>query len=675
MTSDNPGKPAVTSFRVKGVAVLATAMLTFITFWKAAAVVLCDLGSSAFYAGGIAFQALGPAFPWYILGVMLLSGLLLLMYTESCSLFTRGGIFPVVNAGLGETAAKAATAAILFDFALTGPISGISAGHYMVGLINSVLEYCGCAFVLPHNAIVVVFALGVTCYFWYQNIKGIEDSSDKSAKIIQFSIGVGAVLIAFAVYTLARRGVVALPPLEPQIQKESLGFAAGMPFLQKIGYLGVLMAFGHSVLALSGLETLAQVYREIEFPKIANLKKAAAVIFVFAFFFTGGLTFLSSVVIPGDLIGKYSGNLLSGLAMNVDAPHIIRLVLQAAVALCGVLMLSGAVNTSIIGANGIMNRIAESGILTDWFRKIHRSHGTTYHIINMICIAQIIIILLSRGEIYLIGQAYAFGVLWSFVFEMISIVVLRFKNREQKREFMMPFNIKFEHYYIPVGGFFVVVVMVALALVNFVTKKVATISGLSFAAVVFLGFHISQRLNAKKANDMFEEGHREKINKTNFDTIQDALGGLVGKGRVLVAVRDADNLYHLDSVLKNLKDDDTDVIVMYAKPVDNWRVGKTAGAKSVDENELFSNVILLAEKYGHHVYPVMVNSNEPFYAISQVSLAAKAGEIVMGVSGSFGANDQMERLVMAWGALSGGKTDMPMTAKILWEGREVSFKF
>ncbi|MDR1123914.1 MAG: APC family permease [Elusimicrobiota bacterium] len=667
------------SFRVKGVAVLATAMLTFIPFWKAAAIVLCDFGSSAFYAGGIAVRAFGPAFPWYILGVMLFSGLLLMMYIEACSLFTRGGIFPVVNAGLGETAAKAATAAILFDFMLTGPISGISAGQYMAGLINSVLEYCGANFAVPGNALAIIFAISVIIYFWYQNIKGIEDSSDKSAKIIQFSIAVCFILMIFAIVTLMRRGSITLPPLMPQMDKNALGFAADITFMQKIGYIGVLIAFGHSVLAMSGLETLAQVYREIEYPKIKNLQMAALVIFVFAFVFTGGLTFLASLVIPQDLLaGKYAENLLSGLAMHVDGPLLIRLALQGLVVTAGVLMLSGAVNTSIIGANGIMNRLAESGILTDWFRKIHRRHGTTYHTINIICIAQIAVILLSRGEIYLIGQAYAFGVLWSFVFEVISIIVLRFKNREQKREFMMPFNIKWGHYYVPVGGFLVALAVVALASVNLITKKVATISGLSFAAALFIFFHISGKLNAKKANDIFEEGHREKLNRDNVPDLKTALADLEGKNRILVAVRSPDNLYHLDAVLQNLSDDDTDVIVMYAKPVDNWRVGKTQGVKNVDDDKLFSNVILAAERYGHRVCPLMVSSNEPFYAISQVTMEAQAGEIIMGVSGSHGANEQLERLVMAWGALHDGKeagAQRPITAKILWEGREVSYKF
>lgn len=672
----DPAQGQTNKFKLKGVVVMTTAMLTFITFWKAAAIVLCDFGSSAFYAGSIAMKAIGPAFPWYILAIMIFAGPILLMYIEACSMFTRGGIFPVVKAGLGENAAKAATAAILFDFLLTGPISGISAGQYIVGFLNSVLEYFNTGIALSGNGFSILFAIAVTIYFWRQNIKGIEDSSDKNSRIIKFSVMICAALVIWAVISLFIKDDVKLPPFTPQFTQASLGWAADIPFLKHIGVFGVIMALGHSVLALSGIETLAQVFREIEYPKIQNLKKAALIIFVFALVFTGGLTFLAALLIPQELISaKYQDNLLAGLAMSLSGPTFLKLILQACVVAAGAVMLSGAVNTSVIGANGLMSRMAETGILTDWFRKIHPKYGTTYHMINMICMMQILVILFSRGNLYLIGQAYAFGVLWSFVFELSSIVVLRFKEREKKREFIMPLNFKFDHYLIPVGGILVAAVVVVLALTNLITKQVATVTGLSFAAFFFLIFNVSERMNAQKANDIFEEGHREKLNHIKADSLEKALTGLEGASRVLVAVRDPENMYPLDTVLKDIKDEDTDIIVLYVKPVEHWRIGKTDMARSVDENELFTNIILTAEKYGHHVFPIEINSNEVFYAISQVAIAAKVKEIVMGVSGSYGAHDQMERLVMAWGVLQNGQPHIPMTARILWEGREVSYKF
>jgi len=79
----------------KEVLVLSTAMLSFISFWRAASVVLCDMGSSAYYAGSIAMNAFGPAAPWYVLAVMLFSGLMLGVYVESCAMFVRGGVYKV----------------------------------------------------------------------------------------------------------------------------------------------------------------------------------------------------------------------------------------------------------------------------------------------------------------------------------------------------------------------------------------------------------------------------------------------------------------------------------------------------------------------------------------------------------------------------------------------------
>src|ERR1035437_7094961 len=116
--------------KFKQVFVLSTAMLSFISFWQAAAVVLCDMGSSAFYAGGIAMNAFGPAFPWYVLAVMLFAGLMLMVYTESCAMFVRGGVYKVVNEAMGHSMAKISVSSLMFDYMITGPVSAVSAGLY-----------------------------------------------------------------------------------------------------------------------------------------------------------------------------------------------------------------------------------------------------------------------------------------------------------------------------------------------------------------------------------------------------------------------------------------------------------------------------------------------------------------------------------------------------------------
>src|SRR5512132_1242721 len=135
--------PTPQAGRTTNVVVATSVMLTFISFWRAAAIVLNDLGSSAFYVGGIAEQAIGRTAPWFILGVMLFSYAVRAVYIESCAMFTRGGVYRVVKAALGGTLAKLSVSALMFDDILTGPISGVSAGQYIVGLVAQTAAYFG----------------------------------------------------------------------------------------------------------------------------------------------------------------------------------------------------------------------------------------------------------------------------------------------------------------------------------------------------------------------------------------------------------------------------------------------------------------------------------------------------------------------------------------------------
>src|SRR6202166_2415822 len=140
--------------RVSGaprVLVATTAMLTFISFWRAAAIVLNDMGSSAFYAGAIAEHFIGKTGPWFILAIMLLAYAVRSVYIESCSMFVRGGVYRVVKEAMGSTLAKFSVSALMFDYILTGPISGLSAGLYLTGLLNELLHYFHVQTVLPAN--------------------------------------------------------------------------------------------------------------------------------------------------------------------------------------------------------------------------------------------------------------------------------------------------------------------------------------------------------------------------------------------------------------------------------------------------------------------------------------------------------------------------------------------
>src|SRR6185436_375298 len=133
---------------------------------------------------------------------------------------------------------------------------------------------------------------------------------------------------------------------------------------------------------------------------------------------------------------------------------------------------------------------------TDWFRAPHRKYGTTYRMINLIVVLQLVAIVGSRGNTYTLGEAYAFGVVWSFAFKGLAMLVLRFKDRSQ-REWKVPLNVQLDGYEIPIGLGIISLILFSIAGINLITKQVATVSGVAFTLVFFVVFVVSERINRK----------------------------------------------------------------------------------------------------------------------------------------------------------------------------------
>src|SRR5215510_10911621 len=449
------------------VLIASTAMLAFISFWQAAAVVLNDMGSSAFYAGAIAEHFIGKTAPWFILAIMVLAYAVRSVYIESCSMFVRGGVYRVVKEAMGSTLAKFSVSALMFDYILTGPISGVSAGLYLVGLLNEVLVYFHSSVQFPVNWTAAFFAILVTMYFWWENIKGIPESSEKALRIMYVTTVMVVIMIAWCVYTLAVRGghVPPLPRLSTlRYSKDALGWLRSTRLPYTISLVGILIGLGHSVLAMSGEETMAQVYREIEHPKLKNLEKAGFVIFIYSLVFTAGVAFFAVMIIPDAVRANFFDNPIGGLSMYLVGPLSLRLAFRAFVVVVGVLMLAGAVNTAIVGSNGVLNRVSEDGILPHWFRHPHRRYGTSHRILNLVVGLQLLTIFLSRGNIFVLGEAYAFGVMWSFALKGLAVLVLRYKQ-PGKRGFRVPLNLKLGTLEIPLGLGLITFILLALCFI------------------------------------------------------------------------------------------------------------------------------------------------------------------------------------------------------------------
>src|ERR1700677_4695718 len=660
--------PSIASNRVKLV-VASSVMLTFISFWRAAAVVLNDLGSSAFYAGGIAEEAVGKSAPWFILGVMLFSFAVRAVYVESCSMFTRGGVYRVVKEALGGTFAKLSVSALMFDYILTGPISGVSAGQYITGLMNELMTVAAQSHWLPPalmdtqgnpfqfsmNSTSAVFAAAVTIYYWWQNIKGIEEASGKALRVMQITTVMVVILLLWGVFSVMVVGVHLPPPPTPHnlhFSQDALGFLKGTSLVPVLGLFGILMAFGHSVLAMSGEESLAQVNREIEHPKLKNLKRAAIVIAIYSFVFTGIGTLLAVMLIPDSVrVPLYRDNLIAGMAMFMVGPLALRIGFRIFVVIVGFLILGGAVNTAIVGSTGVLMRVAEDGVLSDWFRKPQRKYGTSFRIVNLVAGLQMFTIVVSRGDVIMLGEAYAFGVIWSFTFNALAMLVLRWKYKGE-RGWKVPLNIRIGKTEIPLGLLSVFLVLLTTAIVNLLTKSVATVSGIIFAAAFFVIFSLSERDN-KRRHDITTRQMKEHFQLEHPETVgREALD--IRPGAVVVTMRDSAAPFALKWALTHTNTDDQDLVVLAA------RMMGAGGPEYVDASEqlfseheqmLFTKAVSVAESFGKHISLLVVPAGDIFSALVQTATSLDAAAVVSGLSSKMSAHEQAYRVGQAWEAL------------------------
>ncbi len=631
------------------VVVATTVALAFISYWRGAAIVLSDLASSMFYVGGIAEQAIGNSAAWYVLAVMIFSFAVRSVYMESSGMFVRGGVYVVVRDSMGPFTARLSVSSLIFDYILTGPISVVTAGQYLGRLINELSGFAHKSFQLDPNTFAAFFAVLVTIYFWWSNIKGIQESSSAALKIMQITTVMVVALLIWCPLTLLIRGAAQIPPSPvPKhltFTKESLGWFQGTIW-PTIPIVAIIIAFGHSLLSMSGFETLAQVYREIAHPKLKNLKITGNIVCLYALFSTGLITLFAAMIIPDPVRKTYVDNLIGGLAMNLAGPALLRIAFHVFVVAVGVLILSAAVNTSLIGANGVLNRVAEDGVLLDWFRKPHARFGTTFRIINLVTLLQLITIILSRGNVYLLGEAYAFGVVWSFTLKALGVLVLRFQRKDQ--EYKVPLNIYIKGKEIPVGLAVTTLILLATAVANLFSKEYATIYGISFTVAFFALFTISERINAHKHRARQEQS-LEEFNLQQQPRV-DAKSLHARPGCVLVAVRNVGNMQHLRRTLQKTDLRRNDIVVMTVRPLgpDSEYALKDDQVFGSDEKALFSAVVTMAEKEGKPVELLVVPATDPFDAVVQTANQLKVSRLVTGVSPRMSSDELARRIGLAW---------------------------
>lgn len=385
-----------------------------------------------------------------------------------------------------------------------------------------------------------------------------------------------------------------------------------------------------------------------------NLRRTGLVIFRYSLIFTSSDSFLAVAFIPDATRARFSDNLISGIAMHLVGPLWLRLFFQGFVVLVGFLILSGDVTTAIVGSNAVLNRVSEDGVLPEWFRHPHRRFGTSHRTLNVIVGLQLLTVVLSGGDIYLLGEAYAFGVVWSFALKGLAVLVLRYKE-PGPREWRVPLNFRLWNTEVPVGLALTTLGLFSVALINLFTKRVATVSGFAFTMVIYVVFVVAEHANAKRRRSA---GGVDQFQLAPADDIDlDGVG--IRPGGVLVPVRDYNTLAHLKWALGRPETAQRDVAVLTVRLLDRSDT-TTHNLQQGDlfsdyEQLLFTRVVAVAEREGRPVKLLVVPATNVFDAVARTTVRLASSEIVLGDSAKFSADNQARLLGEAWERVEGSQ--------------------
>jgi nucleotide-binding universal stress UspA family protein len=361
--------------------------------------------------------------------------------------------------------------------------------------------------------------------------------------------------------------------------------------------------------------------------------------------------------------------------MSLTGPFVARLIFHIFVVVVGTLILSGAVNTAIVGSNGVLNRVSEDGVLSDWFRQPHPKFGTSHRIINMVVALQIVMIILSRGDVTFLANLYAFGVIWSFVLNGTAVLVLRY-TQPQAREFKVPLNFRIGNTELPVGVALITLVLLSIAVVNLFTKPAATISGVAFSAALFAVFEISEkRIQTQKRTRGERHVELDQFNLTQAGDLSLQNIGVAPKN-ILVPVSTQYALYPLEAALRRAKRREAEIVVLHVRILRRAATGEYDLSPdqlfSTIEQLLFTKVLALAEKEGKPVRLAVVAANDLWEGVLRTADNLQSSTVVAGSSSKMDLQEQAREIGFAWERM--GEPRPRVTLEILTpQGQEQIF--
>jgi amino acid transporter len=414
-----------------------TRQLNWFLAW---AVVFCDIGTSVYYVPGILYGHVKDATPFFVL---LTTGGFILLALKYIEISWRnpegGGVVTITTKAFGPMWGCLGGMLITVDYFLTTAISAVSG-----------FQYIGSAFPIIDAHIVLLSCVGVSVLATL-NIIGIRESAMVALVMACASFLVNLVVITAATWNM-----------------EGAEWAAVMHKLgtgQGISTYELLVGFSSAWLAFSGLESISQLSPTMRLPLRRTTRWAMATVIITMVMTSPVLTALSIGLLPEHVKAMESERFISELGWMVGG-----LGIKLAVVLTASSLLLFAANTAIIGSYHVFLALVRGGFLPKITALRNPRFNTPHIAVILATIVPVFVILLSAGEMTILGDMYAFGLLGAFVFSSLSLDVIRWRLGRRDPGFWL-------------GLFTTAMLMLAWG-VNIVEKPLATYFG---GAVTLIG--------------------------------------------------------------------------------------------------------------------------------------------------------------------------------------------
>jgi magnesium transporter len=632
-----PRSPIRPGRQVVRVVLSATALLSFMSVWKAAALAIAELGVGAFFVVGLARALAGDWAPWVVLAAGVLSLLARAADIESWALFIPGGLIGRVEHAFGPRASPLTAAAMLVERLVLAALACVLVGHHVSDFVVAAIAGWPATARLTSEEVAGVLAVVLLGVLWLRARMGQALSSRLVARGVWVGVGILTGVVAWAAVTVVRHHI----PLDAVVP-----FAA--PAMGRVGWwpadaaLTLLVTLAIAVPLLGGGDALARSAHEYQPPRIQALRRTGTIVSIYTLAVAVPLAFLYSVLVPSSAQALWFATPLAGLGQHLAGPPWARGIAGILIAVTAVLLLLPAAHAALADAEGLLRRLGSTHRLAERLALQHPRFGTYAYASDLAAAATVVIMLAGGGRVPWIAHAYAVGVGVTLLIRLTSLVRLRTRV-PGPRPYRVPLNVRLGRLRVAAGLVLVPVLASAALLALIAVGDPPAIVTFALVGGVVLVLTLSPRLAEPDVSsedvDTFELLPSPEL----------AVGQVEARpGNLLVAVRHPHSLSHVAAALQAAGD--RDVVVMTARllGVDVEDDGSAHPEPTASERRLLSRVVALAERYHRPVHLLIVPAQTVFDALVTTITRLRSSELYVGESSLLSADDQARLLGDAW---------------------------